>query len=428
MIDFIEKKNYEIKRGYSDSILKTVSAFANYDGGRIIIGIDERKKEVVGVKDYIDSKLTIENKINDTIVPRPDYAVNVIEIDNSHLIEIVVYPSDSQPYLYKGIAYQRKDTSTIPVDQMSLIELSLKGKNITYDQKKVDKNILSFKALERKLMDVRPISEFNEDTLITLGLKVNGGYIVASELFADENSISSSGIDMVKFGSDISTFVDRVTISQRSILILYEEAIKMLLKHYPEIEKVVGFERKKVYPIPYEAFREVIANAIAHRNYLINAYIKVEMYDNRIEVISPGGLPKGISKENFLNDNLSIPRNNVISSVLYNLSIIEKFGTGIRRINREYVKFDKKPYFYIKDNLIKVILPNVLFNDENMKVEVRLKNFIDIKPEFTRDEIEKHLGINKNHAVDLLNNLIKEQRIMKEGNGPNTSYVKKSDF
>lgn len=277
-------------------------------------------------------------------------------------------------------------------------------------------------------MDVRPISEFNEDTLITLGLKVNGGYIVASELFADENSISSSGIDMVKFGSDISTFVDRVTISQRSILILYEEAIKMLLKHYPEIEKVVGFERKKVYPIPYEAFREVIANAIAHRNYLINTYIKVEMYDNRIEVISPGGLPKGISKEIFLNDNLSIPRNNVISSVLYNLGIIEKFGTGIRRINREYVKFDKKPYFYIKDNLIKVILPNVLFNDENMKVEVRLKNFIDIKPEFTRDEIEKHLGINKNHAVDLLNNLIKEQRIMKEGNGPNTSYVKKSDF
>lgn len=94
---------------------------------------------MVGVKDYIDSKLTIENKINDTIVPRPDYAINVIEIDNSHLIEIVVYPSDSQPYLYKGIAYQRKDTSTIPVDQMSLIELSLKGKNITYDQKKLIK-------------------------------------------------------------------------------------------------------------------------------------------------------------------------------------------------------------------------------------------------------------------------------------------------
>ena len=133
-INFSETRQKELKREYTDTILKTISAFANYDGGQILIGIDETTKELVNVADYVGLKLKIENKINDSITPRPRYDIKVLSIEEKNLLEINVYPGMNKPYMYKGVAYQRNDTSTIPVDQSALVELSLKGKNISYDQ------------------------------------------------------------------------------------------------------------------------------------------------------------------------------------------------------------------------------------------------------------------------------------------------------
>lgn len=423
--DYTETKSLELKREYTDGILKSISAFANYEGGRILIGIDEKNNEVVGIKDYIETKLRIEHKINDTIIPRPHYEINILSIDGKNILEIVVQAQLDTPYLYKGVAYQRHDTSTVPVDQSSLIELSLKGRNITYDQLESQETNLSFNVLSDKLNSVKAISNFDDDILITLGLYSNQKYNVAAELLADKNNKTLLGVDIARFGSTISVFKDRETIAGQSILIQYDEALKMFEKHYPEIEVVEGMYRVKKSPIPYEAFREALANAIAHRNYLINAYIRIEMHDNRIKVISPGGLPNGITKENYLKDNLSVPRNTVISHVLYTLNIIERFGTGIRRINQSYIDYEKKPYFDIGDSYIRVILPNVLFDDENMTEENRVLNLLDIQPEITRQDVESILRTSKTKAINLLSRLIEKGEIDTEGSGKNTVYVKK---
>ena len=197
-----------------------------------------------------------------------------------------------------------------------------------------------------------------------------------------------------------------------------------ILKHYPEIEKVEGIQRIKKQPIPYEAYREAIANAIAHRNYFISSNIKIEMYNNRIEITSHGGLPDGVTKENYLKDNLSFPRNTIISQVLYTLGIIEKFGTGIRRMNEAYFSYDKKPAFVIKDAFIKVILPNVLFNDVDMNEEKRILNLLDIKVEITRQDVESLLKVNKSKAIEFLNKLITDGLVKSVGTGKNVVYIK----
>jgi ATP-dependent DNA helicase RecG len=424
-ITFIETRNKELKREYTDTILKTVSAFANYDGGQIVIGIDEKKQEIVNVMGYVSLKLKIENKINDSITPRPRYEIKVISMEEKNLLEIIVYPGMNKPYMYKGIAYQRRDTSTIPVDQASLIELSLKGRNISYDQLEIDEDNLQFTVLHKKLNEVKPVSNFNKDILITLGLFTNSKYNIAAQLIADNNNFMSLGIDMVRFGSTISEFIDRRTITGKSVLSQYDGAIEMFIKHYPEIEKVEGIQRIKKQPIPYEAYREAIANAIAHRNYFISSNIKIEMYNNRIEIISPGGLPSGVTKENYLNDNLSVPRNTILSQVLYTLGIIEKFGTGIRRMNDAYFGYDKKPAFVIQDRFIKVILPNVLFNDMDVNEETKVLNLLDIKVEITRQEVESLLKINKTKAVELLNKLITGGLVKSMGTGKNVVYTKR---
>lgn len=422
-IEFIENKNLELKKEYTDNLLKSISAFSNYDGGIIIIGVDESNKQVVGVSDYINTKMKIENKINDTITPRPRYDINVILKNNQYILEVIVYAGINTPYLYKGIAYQRHDTSTLPVDQESLIELSLKGKNITYDQLEVDENNLTFNVLEKKIRQVKPIKQFDNDILITLGLITNNKYNVAGKLLAD-NSDYEFGVDMVRFGNSISVFLDRKTLSKISILTQYDEALSMFEKHFPEVEVVEGLKRVKKTAIPYEAFREAVANAIAHRNYRINAPIKIEMFDNRIEIISPGGLPQGMTEENYLKDNLSILRNKTISNVMHTLEIIERFGTGIRRINNAYIEYERKPKFIIKDTYIKVILPNLLFDDKNMNEKTRILNLLDINVEITRQDIESLLNVNKTKAVDLLNILKENKLIDSFGSGKNTTYKK----
>ena len=424
-INFIETRIKELKREYTDSILKTISAFANYDGGQIVIGIDEINKEVVNVEDYVSLKLKIENKINDSVAPRPRYEIKVLSLEEKNLLEIIVYPGINKPYTYKGVAYQRSDTSTIPVDQTSLVELSLKGRNISYDQLEIDEDDLQFTVLNKKLNEVRPVSNFNKDILITLGLFTNNRYNIAAQLIADSNNNINLGIDMVRFGSTISEFIDRKTIIGKSILTQYDDAMEIFIKHYPEIEKVEGIKRIKKQSIPYEAYREAIANAIVHRNYSISSNIKIEMYNNRIEIISPGGLPNGVTIENYLKDNLSIPRNTILSQVLYTLGIIEKFGTGIRRMNETYFGYDKKPAFVIKDTFVKVILPNILFNDADMNEEIRILNLMDIKVELTRQDVEDLLKVNKTKAVDLLNKLKADDLVKSVGTGKNVIYIRR---
>ncbi|MCK9536933.1 MAG: putative DNA binding domain-containing protein [Bacilli bacterium] len=420
--NFFENNNLELKREFSDSLLKTISAFSNYEGGTILIGVDDEKK-FVGVDNIVEVKLMIENKINDTIVPRPNYQINILKMENKNLIEIKVFPEENTPYLYKGIAYQRKDTSTVPVDQTSLINLALKGKNLSFDQAPSNNDYFKFLTLEKYFKDIKQIDKFDKDILITLGLINSNKYTIAAELFADENNFSTSGIDIVRFGQSSSEFVDRKRIEKVSILKQYEEALFMFQKHYPEIEVVKGFSRVKKVQIPLEAYRESLANAIVHRDYLINSYIKISMYDNRIEITSPGGLPKGLDEENYLNDQISMPRNVIIAQILFMLGIIERFGTGIWRIKKSYQSYFLKPKYVIKKNFIKVVLPNLLFNDNDMIPEKRILNLLEMQLEIKRQDVEKLLDVNKAKAVEILNELLDKNLIKPKGKGRSSSYI-----
>ena len=99
-----ESRNLEFKEDITNTFLKTVSAFSNYDGGKIIFGINDQGS-VVGINDPKKSCLDIENKINDSIRPQPDYTLEVTE-EKTIILEI--YAGNKKPYLYKSKAYKRK--------------------------------------------------------------------------------------------------------------------------------------------------------------------------------------------------------------------------------------------------------------------------------------------------------------------------------
>lgn len=151
-----------------------------------------------------------------------------------------------------------------------------------------------------------------------------------------------------------------------------------------------------------------------HRDWSISAAIKVEIYDEYIEIFSPGGLPRGLSKEEYINGQISILRNEKIGSLFNRLGLIERFGTGIKRIKHLYEGRARKPIFQVYPNSITVRLPVLIDEIQGLSenASVVLKTMPN-KEELSRLEIEKLTGFDKNKSIRALNQLMEENLVKK---------------
>ena len=421
-MDIKEKYNLEFKEKVTKTFLKTVSAYSNYNDGEIIFGIADNGdfKEIGNTKDEC---LVIENMINDSINPVPEYTLNIQQFNGNTVIVLNVKKGKDTPYNYNGKAYRRSDSATLEVDRFELRRLAIEGLNMGFEDKKASSQSLSFQVLESKLRETVGIDKISLDILKTLNLYNNQGYYnVAGELLADKNDINFSGIDIVRFGDSINQILYRETISKISLLAQYERAMEIFEIYY-QYEQIEGYKRVKKELVPKEAFREAVANAIVHRVWDVNSYIKIAMDKKGIEVTSPGGLPAGISEDEYLYCNISILRNPIISSVFYRLNIIEKFGTGIARINKEYMNSITKPDFSISNNFIKIKLPVMNIDVLNLsKDEIRIYKILKDENEISRKELEERLGFNKSKSVRVIKSLIEKNIIKRNGDGPSITY------
>ncbi len=412
-----ETRTVEFKETVTNTFLKTVSAFSNYDGGVIFFGIDDNGN-VKGIADVKQSCLDIENKINDSISPQPDYT---LEIQSENTIKLMIKSGVQKPYLYKSKAYKRNDTATIEVDTLEFSRLILEGKNIRFEELPCKEQGLTFEILHQKLKGSIQIETFNRDTLKTLNLYDNEhGYNNAAGLLADRNHFP--GIDIVKFGENISIIQKRATFENISILDVYDKTIKVFRDYY-QYEVIQGAERKNIEKIPEAAFREAIANALIHRVWDVESQIRVLMFDDRIEIISPGGLPSGITEEEYLSGKISVLRNRNLANVFYRLGFVEIFGTGITRIKQLYEAGLRKPDFEVSENTIKITLPvfeeNLnLTEDERAVYKILSRTMLK-----SISEIASYVSFGKSKTTQLLKDMSQKGVIAVEGRGRGTKYI-----
>lgn len=195
-----ESRILEFKETVSKSFIKTVSAFSNYGGGKIVFGVDD-DGNIKGISDLKNACLDIENRINDNINPQPKYSIIIDEAKN--IITLIVEEGINKPYLYNSKAYKRNDTSTIEVDSFELTRLVLEGKKMSYEELCSPLQQLSFSYLETRLKEHIHIEKFNVDTLKTLNLyDEKKGYNNAANILSDNNTFP--GIDIAKFGDSIN--------------------------------------------------------------------------------------------------------------------------------------------------------------------------------------------------------------------------------
>lgn len=179
---------------------------------------------------------------------------------------------------------------------------------------------------------------------------------------------------------------------------------------------------------PPTAVREALLNSIVHRDYSFSGSTLISIFDDRIEIVTIGGLVKGISKDDILLG-ISILRNKDLADVFYRLKMIEAYGTGIPKIMESYGKNSISPKIEITDNAFKISLPNTSFakpntNDEPIfsYSEQRILDMFVSNDTIRRKDIEKALSISQSMAVKLLKNLIGKSAIQKIGNGRNVFY------
>lgn len=412
-----ENRFTEFKEDLSSGFLKTVSAFANFGTGKILFGIKD-DGSIKGIQNPDKMCLDIENKINDSIQPKPDFSFSINR--STGVITLEVKDGAFKPYLYKGKAYRRSDTATVEVDQIELKRLILMGDNMSFEELPSPAQDLTFESFFRIIQQKLKLESLSTDVLKTLGFYTKKGeFNHAAALFADKNNFS--GIDMVRFGASISEILDRDILTNKSILEEYNQAILFFEKYY-QYEKIEGMERILIERIPIEAFRETLANAIVHRVWDIPAHIRIAMYPDRLEIYSPGGLPSGISKEEYLKGYISRLRNPIIANVFFRLQLIEMFGTGIKRIIDCYEEYEVKPIFDISENNIGVTLPVVDRKKEVNSDEMIILEILSKGIRLSSSELVLKSGFGKNKVVRLIGSLLEKNYVQKEGSGRGIKY------
>ena len=412
-----ENKSLEFKVSITNTFLKTVSAYSNFGDGEILFGVND-DGTICGIENAEQLCLDIENRINDSISPKPDFELAVDK--SKKIVRLFVHEGEYKPYLYKGKAYRRSDSATIEVDQVQLKGLVLEGSNLSFEEIACKEKELSFKELAVKLMETLEVSVVSEDVLRTLGFFTKDRkYNNAAALIADKNHFY--GIDMARFGNSINEIMDRETISGTSILKQYDAAVNMIKRYY-QYEQISGIERKVVNMIPENAYREAIANALIHRDWSMNAHIRIAMFSDRIEIKSPGSLPKGLTAEEYENGEISCLRNPILGNVFFRMKYIEMFGTGVTRIKHAYANARIKPAFTITDNVISVILPVISDKYNVTDDEDKIIRALEKRVPLSSSEIVKASGFSKAKTLRLLDALKEKGYVKVNGNGRGTKY------
>lgn len=397
--------------------LKTVSAYANYGTGQIIFGIRD-DHQVVGLPDPPQACLDIENRINDSLHPVPQYRLRINPPDQT--VTLIVYQGDQTPYRYKGKTYCRNDPATVVINDYELNQLILAGQHLNFEDLAATDQQLQFTQLDAELKQRLKLNQISPAIFKTLDLYTDDDqYNNTAAILADHNHFP--GIDIARFGETTAVIRNRQQLTGVSVLTQLHGAMRTYRQYY-QYELLVGATRETRTAIPEVAFREALANCLVHRAWDIPVPVRIALFEDRIELASPGGLPTNVNPEEYLHGQGSILRNPKLAGVLFRLRYIEQFGTGISKILAAYEEFPVQPDFQISANAIRVILPLTTVAENDSVANTLLARMAAGHP-YSRADLEQQSGLTKNQVIRLLHQLLERKKIARTGAGRATRYL-----
>ena len=444
----------------SAKYMKTVVAYANGCGGKIIFGVEDKTLKVVGMDtDSLFQTIdAITNAISDSCEPTifPDITLQTVE--DKTVIVVEIFPGKMRPYYIKSKGmvsgtYVRSAGTTRPVDDYMLKELILEGQNRSYDCEVCEGLTVTPEDTERLCAEMKAtairntltegeklkVKDVTQNVLISWGiLAEKDGALVPTNAYAllTGQARFQPVIQCAVFkGKDRAYFVDRREF-EGSIQDQMEAAFQYVLEKINRGMRIQGMYRQDMYELPVDSVREMIANSVAHRSYLEPGNIQVALFDDRLEVTSPGMLLNGVSIKK-MKEGYSKPRNRAIASAFAYMKIIEKWGSGIPRILRECSEYGlPEPKFIDFDGDFRVNMYRQLpekawshtndindTNDTNDINDTKILNLIRENPSITQTELKEKLQVSIVTVKRLMADLQKRGLIERQGSSRKEKWI-----
>ncbi len=430
----------------NDQIIKTVVGFCNQNGGKIIIGVQNdgtikglNEDEVQKVLEYLDK--SIYDRTSPPIIP----LVYAQTIADKTLLIIEVSAGMNKPYYIRAETlergtYVRLGRSTLRANADTIEELKWASRGRSYDlmpvyhakmedldYAKIEQFFLSRKgsknvpqAFNEALAAYNIITDAHAHTLPTVaGILLFGKN---PEQFISEAFIICTRFQGIEGREALAAFDCTGTLFTQ-----YKEAYAFVVSQLNRSFTIKGPKRLEKLEVPEEAIREAIINAIIHRNYHIKAPIKISIFDNRIEIFSPGSFPGPINKQN-LKMGLTYMRNQAITKIFREAGYSEKLGSGFRTIFASYADYGlPEPEIHEGANFVKCVLPRDhrrTIGKHTKQDERRILDLFEQVTELSIGEIIELLHIPRSTVHRQLQRLIKDGVLAKKGTGSGTKYLR----
>ena len=417
----IENTNMELKREYTGEIKNTVVAFANTQGGIVKIGIED-DGTICGVQNADDTLTRVTNALRDSILPDITMFVSY-NVTDEMVIEVTVNEGTNKPYFLKekgmkpsGV-YVRQGASSAPASWEQIRAMIKQTDGDKYEVLRSFEQDLSFEYAKEEFKNNN--LPFDQSKYITLGImNKDNTYSNLGLLISDQchHTIKIAVFD----GVEKKTFKDRKEITG-SLLKQLRDVYDYLDLNNKTQTTFSGLDRIDKRDYSELVVREALVNAIVHRDYSFSGSIIINIYDDRMEFISLGGLVNGLS-QNDIKSGISQTRNEKLANIFFRLKHIETYGYGLPNIFSDYEGFIVQPEIKISDNAFVLVIPNKNYiknHREILPIERSLtkneETVIQYIKEYgfvTRDDIEKRLNLKQSRSYQVIREMQKAKLIM----------------
>ena len=439
----LETNRIENKEQLNEDFEQEVIAFLNYkEGGIIYVGID-KNGQVVGVDNTDLTQLQIKDRIKNNIQPSTLglFDVTVETIDNKEIIKVIISSGTEKPYYLrkKGRTpegcYIRIGSSKERMTERMIEEMFARRIKNSLKEIESPRQDLTFRQLKIHYEGNGMILNDNFARNLNL-LTDEGNYNYNAYLLADENNIS---IKLVKYlGTNKMELIENQEYGYCCLITATQRILDRLTAENTVYAKIEYNGRKEVEMIDSKALKEAVINAMVHSDYTLTTTPIIELYSDRIEITSGGGLPQGLSQEEFL-EGVTAPRNKELIRVFKDVDLIENIGSGVLRILDAY----DKSCFKFMDHFLRVSFKykeNPFEYDE--KTDKKTTKKIKVKPQekdvlnFCKDaktlkEITTYFGFKdistfkKNYINPLLEKGTLQLTIPEQPKNRNQKYISK---
>lgn len=427
-----------------EKALKAVCAFLNHKGGAVYFGIDDGK--AVG-QEISDSTLkSISQKIRQRIKPEISPEIGVLDSEGKKVIEVKVKAGNNKPYYLDGIAYKRAGSENVVISPDELERIILE-KRKRYLDAEICVNAGLTDIDEAKLKWF--LKEANTRRGLTINDKASLGDVLIQLNLMKENRLTNAAV-LLFCKNPQKFFMQSET---KCIVLSGSEFVKPYITYnsyagglFDQIDKATTFilenihrplwveggetAAKHPYEIPREAVREIVVNAVAHRDYESPSSIQVRVFPDRVEVWNPGKLPQELNADDLKRLHPSLPRNPLIFKQLYRVAFVEDVGGGTMDVVNKCISSGlPEPVFEEKmGNFVATLWRSVLTDEYFEKMGLNERQKYAVKQirklgRMTRAEYEKLLDTSERTANRELEEMRSKKLIEKKGRGPETYYI-----